>query len=167
MKVYAFPGAGLTAFVDQSPLTPDAQARLDAAVRDGRYAAAATVDGLLLNHAGLHPAFTRTASLPVDVSDRARELSLRFAERFTSGHRDPLFDAAGPARGGQSAIGGIFWLDWHELVEASDENRIPQVVGHTQPRKYRPKAQQLAHGLCQATVTQPRLNETTKLTAYR
>lgn len=135
---HAFPGARLPAFVGQTPLTSDAQARLDAAVCGGRYAVAAAVDGWLLTHAGLHPALARAASLPTDAEDCARELNARFARRVTTGRLDPLFDAVGPARGGRSAIGGIFWLDWRELVEVADENRIPQVVGHT-PRPNGPE----------------------------
>jgi hypothetical protein len=28
-------------------------------------------------------------------------------------------------------VGGIFWLDWHELQAAQSSNRLRQIVGHT------------------------------------
>lgn len=104
--------------------------------------AAAEVGGWLVTHAGVHPELTH--SLPIAPSDCAvvindhwhrRALTPRTSERRgPEAVGDPLFDWVGPARGGISPYGGLFW---GAASEWPPDGRTPwgQICGHVpQPR---------------------------------
>lgn len=99
--------------------------------------AAAEVRGWLVTHAGVHPELTH--GLPAAPSDCASEINDRWHRRGPSRHRprrrahaglgDPLFDWVGPARGGVSPYGGLFW---GAASEWPPDGRTPwgQICGH-------------------------------------
>lgn len=70
--------------------------------------AAASIDGWLITHAGVHPEFA--SELPDDATDAAVEINHRWHRSPQTRRRDPLFTAVGPARGGPDPFGGIFWM---------------------------------------------------------
>jgi hypothetical protein len=69
--------------------------------------AAAEVCGWLVSHAGVHPELTH--GLPDGADECAAEINDRWHRRAPEGIADPLFDWVGPARGGVSPYGGLFW----------------------------------------------------------
>ena len=131
---HAYGGAGFPSFVGQGPLLPATRDALATAVSAGRFQVAAAVDGWLLTHAGVHPTLQERFALPTDAAACATALTDRFVGRLRRRTPDPLFDAVGQARGGVEPVGGLFWLDWHDLRRATAATRVPQIVGHT-PRQ--------------------------------
>jgi len=106
--------------------------------------AAAEVGGWLVTHAGVHPGLTD--GLPAAPGDCAVEINDRWHRRTRTGTPrqwrasrlvgDPLFDWVGPARGGVSPYGGVFW---GAASEWPPDGRTPwgQICGHipqTRPR---------------------------------
>ncbi len=128
---HAYGGAGFPSFLGQGPLLPAALDALATAVVAGRFQVAAAVDGWLLTHAGVHPTLQERFALPTDAAACATALTDRFVGRLRRRTPDPLFDAVGQARGGVEPVGGLFWLDWHDLRRNTAANRVPQIVGPT------------------------------------
>ena len=127
-----FPEAGFPAFAGMGRLAEATFRALRDAWHAGRLRAATAHEGWLLTHAGLHHRRRRAAVLPGDAAEVAFRLGLAFSRRVESGQADPLFDAIGPARGGRSDVGGIFWCDWSELAACYDQGPgVSQIVGHT------------------------------------
>lgn len=135
--IHADPAAG-------QPRHPSCQEQLDTA--SGRWQAAVAVDGWLITHAGLSPAFLHgphadpelvaacdPQASPDVASALAEVINRRFRERVARGERDALFDAIGPARGGPDPVGGMLWCDWHALKREVRRlgSPCPQIVGHT------------------------------------
>jgi len=89
--------------------------------------AAAEVGGWVVSHAGIHPELTH--GLPDTAAECAREIDDRWHRRSPNGPGDPLFDWVGPARGGISPYGGLFWRGSSEWPP---EGRSPwgQICGH-------------------------------------
>lgn len=136
---HAYPAAEFPRFGGQTPLSLNATAMLSQAIADGRFRAAVAVDGWLVTHAGLHPSLVRHETLPVDTVALAEALNGRFADRVRSSRPVLPFDGIGRERGGVDPVGGIFWLDWRALSNASGAEALPQIVGHT-PRRERPES---------------------------
>lgn len=94
--------------------------------------AAAEVAGWLVSHAGVHPGLTH--GLSERAEECAVEINDRWHRRSPRGIADPLFDWVGPARGGVSPYGGLFWSAGSEWPP---QGRTPwgQICGHApQPR---------------------------------
>ena len=94
--------------------------------------AAAEVGGWLVSHAGVHPGLTH--GLPEAPGECAAEINDRWYRRSAHRMGDPLFDWVGPARGGVSPYGGLFW---GSASEWPPDGRTPwgQICGHVpQPR---------------------------------
>ena len=89
--------------------------------------AAAAVDGWLVTHAGVHPAFA--SELPHDAADCATEINHRWHRGNGRRARDPLFTSMGPARGGSDPHGGILWMHSDEWPE-SEVTPWGQIAGH-------------------------------------
>ena len=89
--------------------------------------AAAEVSGWVVTHAGVHPELTH--SLPDAADDCAAEINDRWHRRVPDGIGDPLLDWVGPARGGISPYGGVFWASGSEWPPGG---RTPwgQIYGH-------------------------------------
>jgi hypothetical protein len=116
--------------------------------------AAAEVGGWLVTHGGVHPELSH--GLPPAPSDCAVEINDRWHHRAAGKHRprrragsnnhrpsrasrkdrrvrdgdgDPLFDWVGPARGGVSPYGGLFWS---AASEWPSDGQTPwgQICGH-------------------------------------
>lgn len=139
-------------------VSPEALRLLDRMTSQGRWQAAVAIDGWLLTHAGLHPAYQeQLAEFISDPVALADQINFLFYKRlFTHKHQD-LFDSVGPIRSrigdqgydytmsGEDEPGGVFWMDAREMVGASwvkadgsicypsilDRNRVKQIVGHT------------------------------------
>jgi hypothetical protein len=115
---------------------PDVLATLRRQADDGRWHLAATVDGWLLTHAGVHPAYQE--DLGDDEATALDRLTSTFAERLADHQRIPVIDCSGPVRGYDPAPGGVLWCDLTEIEPVAGENRLQQIVGHTPqttPRK--------------------------------
>jgi hypothetical protein len=94
--------------------------------------AAAEVAGWLVSHAGVHPELTH--DLPDRADECAAEINDRWHQRAPEGIADPLFDWVGPARGGISPYGGLFWSAGSEWPP-SGRTAWGQICGHApQPR---------------------------------
>jgi hypothetical protein len=94
--------------------------------------AAAELGGWVVTHAGIHPELTH--GLSWDAAECAAEINDRWHQRSRLGAPDPLLDWVGPARGGISPYGGVFWGAGSEWPPKS---RTPwgQIYGHVpQPR---------------------------------
>ena len=89
--------------------------------------AAASSDGWLVTHAGVHPDFA--AELPADVAEAAAEINHRWHGGSKRRARDPLFASVGPARGGTDAHGGIMWMHSEEWPK-SRTTQWGQIAGH-------------------------------------
>lgn len=89
--------------------------------------AAAEVGGWVVTHAGVHPELSH--GLPGDASECAAEINDLWHRRASKHLRDPLFDWVGPARGGVSPYGGVFWRSDSEWPP---DGRTPwgQICGH-------------------------------------
>ena len=89
--------------------------------------AAAEVGGWVVTHAGIHPELTH--GLPAQADEAAAEINDRWHRRSPPGLGDPLFDWVGPARGGVSPYGGVFWAGGSEWPP---DGRTPwgQICGH-------------------------------------
>lgn len=96
----------------------------------GHFLAAASVDGWLCSHAGVHRQY---AALPADARKAATAINARM-RRWLDGAHDPLFSAVGPVRGFEQRPGGIFWADLVEQAPHADALPWPQIVGHTPQR---------------------------------
>jgi len=88
--------------------------------------AAAACGDWLVTHAGVHPALAR--ELPSDARNCCDEINRRWQRRL-GGRGDDLFHAVGPARGGDSAFGGILWLHTDEWPSKAT-TPWGQVIGH-------------------------------------
>ena len=108
---------------------PDVLAALGRQASDGRWHVAATIDGWLLTHAGVHPVFQPEVGTQATVA--AHAISSAFAERLANGHRIPVIDRSGPVRGYDPEPGGVLWCDLSEIEPLAGENAIRQIVGHT------------------------------------
>jgi hypothetical protein len=96
--------------------------------------AAAEVAGWVVTHAGIHPELTH--GLPRNAADCASAINDLWHRRSPRDTADPLFDWVGPARGGISPYGGLFWRGSSEWPP---DGRSPwgQICGHapqSQPR---------------------------------
>lgn len=144
-----WPEARFPGWTGMAPPAPATLGALLAAAARGKLVPAVALDGWLLTHAGLHP--LHRAGLvgagvdPRDAAWLAAVLTRLFRERVATGQPHPLFDAVGPARGGQADAPGIFWCDWSELTADWPASRpvappppLRQIVGHT-PQPHRPK----------------------------
>ena len=89
--------------------------------------AAAEVGGWVVTHAGVHPELTH--GLPPAPDDCAAVINDRWHRRSPHDIGDPLFDWVGPARGGISPYGGLFWAGDSEWPPGG---RTPwgQIYGH-------------------------------------
>ena len=90
------------------------------------------VNGWLLSHAGLSPAFwpsRATAEDALAALDQDAAAALESIVTPTPPH--PLL-RAGRVRGGEAPVGGLTWLDWDNEFE--DALPLPQIVGHTASR---------------------------------
>jgi hypothetical protein len=108
---------------------PDVLAELPRQAREGRWRIAATLDGWLLTHAGVHP--TYRPGLGEEPTDVAEALAATFAERLANPRRIPVIDCSGPVRGYDPEPGGVLWCDLSEIEPVAQENTINQIVGHT------------------------------------
>jgi hypothetical protein len=104
-------------------------ATLGQQVRDGRWHVAATIDGWVLTHAGVHPAYQ--AELGTGAFATSKALARTFADRLANPRRVPVIDCAGPVRGYDSEPGGVLWCDVGEMEPAIEDNTLRQIVGHT------------------------------------
>jgi hypothetical protein len=94
--------------------------------------AAAEVGGWVITHAGIHPELTH--GLPRRAEDCAAEINDRWHRRSPQHIGDPLFDWVGPARGGISPYGGLFWQS-HSEWPPKGHTPWGQICGHVpQPR---------------------------------
>lgn len=94
--------------------------------------AASEVGGWVVTHAGIHPELTH--GLPAVAEECVAEINDRWHRRSPHQIGDPLFDWVGPARGGVSPYGGLFWRAHSEWPP---RGRTPwgQICGHApQPR---------------------------------
>lgn len=140
-------------------VAPEAMRLLNQLKFQGRWQAAVAIDGWLLTHAGLHPAWQegRLRAFIKDPVALAEEINRLFYVKLAQHKRDPLFDSVGPIRSRMTKEGfdpsrrdddepgGVFWMDAHEVVGGPwkrpdgslyypsllDFNRIRQIVGHT------------------------------------
>jgi hypothetical protein len=89
--------------------------------------AASEVGGWVVTHAGIHPELTHGLS-PV-AHECVAEINDRWHRRDPRQIGDPLFDWVGPARGGVSPYGGMFWGAGSEWPPGG---RTPwgQICGH-------------------------------------
>lgn len=90
--------------------------------QEGRIAAAANVDGVLVSHAGLSHYFGTLLG-----AESAEEAVSLINERWARNATGDLFDACGPSRGGSFPQGGIFWSDYSE----PKYQKIRQLIGHS------------------------------------
>jgi hypothetical protein len=101
------------------------------------------VNGWLLSHAGLAPAFwpsRATVGKSLAALDADARAALESITTPTPSH--PLLQA-GVMRGGDAPTGGVTWLDWEN--EFQDELPLPQIVGHSMNRA---GARQTARSWC-------------------
>jgi len=108
---------------------PEVLATLTQQAREGRWRIAATIDGWLLTHAGVHPAYR--PELGDEPSGIAQALVTTFADRLAAGQRVPVIDCSGPVRGYDPAPGGVLWCDMSEIEPLAADNSVRQIVGHT------------------------------------
>jgi hypothetical protein len=89
--------------------------------------AAAEVGGWVVTHAGIHPELTH--GLSAHAAECVAEINDRWHRRSARPTADPLLDWVGPARGGISPYGGVFWGAGSEWPPGS---RSPwgQIYGH-------------------------------------
>ncbi len=85
------------------------------------------VDGWLISHAGLRP----------DFGDKDLEAEASAAIKCADAIQPHWMIAAGYARGGGWALGGLTWLDWNQ--EFKPIPGIKQIVGHTPGKMPREK----------------------------
>lgn len=90
--------------------------------QSGYIAASASIDGILVSHAGLSHYFGTL--LGSNDSDEACAL---IEERWRRDATGELFDACGPIRGGNYPQGGILWSDYSE----PKYQKIRQLIGHS------------------------------------
>jgi hypothetical protein len=90
-------------------------------------AAAATQDGWLITHAGVHPKLAR--ELPADALECAAEINRRWSRGAKQRRRDSLFSSVGPARGGDAAYGGVIWMHSDEWPSKAT-TPWGQIAGH-------------------------------------
>ena len=112
---------------------PDLLTRLPQLASKGRYHIAASIDGWILTHAGIHPHHQQAL---LEESGEAPEavvqtLTRIFNDRLANGRRVPIIDSSGPIRGYDREAGGVLWCDFTEQEETVDRNRLHQIVGHT------------------------------------
>jgi hypothetical protein len=110
-------------------LHPEVRETLGRQAAEGRWHIAATIDGWLLTHAGVHPVFQ--SMLGTDATVAARVVAATFAERLARGERTPVIDRSGPVRGYDPDPGGVLWCDLSEIEPVAGENELRQIVGHT------------------------------------
>ncbi len=94
----------------------------------------------LYTHAGIHPVIKQQLILEIqekqhlttvsnkDISDYMNELLIQAVRDNNFEH--PIFNVS-YKRGGDKAIGGIFWIDDSELLQSARD--IPQVIAHNPP----------------------------------
>jgi hypothetical protein len=95
------------------------------------------VNGFLISHAGIHPAYWPDSEAPLRALDRLRDQWSEALEECRCGGNPPLL-SAGKARGGLAQVGGWLWCDWEE--EFLDGLPFPQIVGHSADNKPRQKS---------------------------
>lgn len=125
---HVWPDAGFPTFGGQRPLAPSLRVLLHEAWLRGQLVPATSVGDWLLTHAGVFPGELHGYDTPTQV---VAWLCRSFRHRLESGWPDALFDAVGKRRLGSDFYGGIFWLDWQELIGCAVVNPIKQIVGHT------------------------------------
>lgn len=87
-----------------------------------------TLNTYLVSHAGINPAFIKYDPRKSE-KEAIHNLLLRAAKNAKARVRDPLFEVGAGRGGGEYAIGGITWQDWHSELE--DLRDVFQIVGHT------------------------------------
>jgi hypothetical protein len=113
-------------------------------IRSQRLQAAYYLENILFTHAGLHPFHQRQIERDQDISSEDAELSpSKLVHYINDLFRKEILDGTAytqdahsifclpKTKGGLSPIGGIFWLDGHDLFEADDESPLFQVHGHS------------------------------------
>jgi hypothetical protein len=90
--------------------------------------AAAELGGWLVTHAGIHPELTH--GLPRCPKECVAEINDRWHRRSGSEIAHPLFDWVGPARGGISPYGGLFWSAHSEWPPYA-QTPWGQICGHS------------------------------------
>jgi len=126
---YALESCWWSGMASPDQVHPDVLGTLGRQAKDGRWHVAASIDGWLLTHAGLHPAYQD--GLGSDAADVAGSLASTFAERLAQGQRVPVIDRSGPVRGYDPEPGGVLWCDMSEIEPVAGDNRLQQIVGHT------------------------------------
>jgi hypothetical protein len=109
---------------------PEVLATLGRQAREGRWHIAATLDGWLLAHAGVHPAYQGQLGSG-HPSEAAAALVRMFADRLANPRRVPVIDCPGPVRGSDPEPGGVLWCDLSEIEPVASRNGLRQMVGHT------------------------------------
>jgi hypothetical protein len=114
-------------------LHPELLARLPQLASEGHYHIAASIDGWILTHAGIHPHHQPPLLERAGEDPRAvvETLTGIFDERLANGRRVPIIDSSGPIRGYDTEPGGVLWCDFTEQEEVIGRNRLYQIVGHT------------------------------------
>jgi hypothetical protein len=108
---------------------PEVRDALVQQAQRGRWNIAAALDGWVLTHAGVHPAYQ--AQLGAGSQEVATALAATFSERLASGQRVQVIDCSGPVRGYDQEPGGVLWCDMTEIESVAGENTLRQIVGHT------------------------------------
>jgi len=108
---------------------PEVLETLGRQARGGRWNIAAALDGWVMTHAGVHPAYQ--AQLGSGSQEVASALAATFADRLAKGQRVPVIDCSGPVRGYDQDPGGVLWCDLTEIEPVVAENTLRQIVGHT------------------------------------
>ncbi|PWB49313.1 MAG: hypothetical protein C3F06_14275 [Candidatus Methanoperedenaceae archaeon] len=108
--------------------------------------------GFLFTHAGVHSyfikkfAFENKISMQGEIIDKILKPATQKALMDISNNRPNEWLAAGFARGGMQAVGGITWLDWDDEFEPVPE--LNQIVGHTQMKYPGEKSMQNSKNYC-------------------
>lgn len=106
----------------------------------GRFRLFCVSGSFLVSHAGVAEQFLIPPEVPTDYKPNYKNLELLESCALTSlamRRMHPLV-AAGRARGGNSYVGGLTWLDWDE--EFAPVPGYRQIVGHTRGRTVRERA---------------------------
>lgn len=127
--VFSLDSCWWTGMATPDQVHPEVRDALGRQAQEGRWNIAAALDGWVLTHAGVHPAYQ--AQLGEGSQAVANAIGATFAERLSNGHRVPVIDCSGPVRGYDPDPGGVLWCDMTEMEPVVAENALRQIVGHT------------------------------------